>query len=160
LQSILEQPVRANGIGFLGASGNRSEKLSIANGADGGFIEQTPAEADARAHCVFRTVIYLSEKFRQNHVTETSSVANAFSPIESNISKVVGTRQLFPAGPTHKLAFTVWANVVHCLGARRAISALVTANISYPAVCKRRPAFFTFAFQFHCHERKLTRNDR
>ena len=102
----------------------------------------------------------VAKKFRQNAVTETFSATNAFSPIESNISHAAGTRRLFPARPAHKLAFTVRANVVHCLGARRAIGALVTADVSYPAVCKRRPALFTFAFQFQCHERKSTRNDR
>ena len=46
LQSILQQPVRGNGLVSLGRQ-EIAAKLNIANGADGSCIEQTLAQADA-----------------------------------------------------------------------------------------------------------------
>ena len=46
LQSILQQPVRGNGLVSLGRQ-EIATKLNIANGADGSCIEQTLAQADA-----------------------------------------------------------------------------------------------------------------
>src|SRR5262249_31448725 len=76
---------------------------------------------------------------------------NAFLRIESSASVVTGTRGLFSARPTHKLALAIWAYELHLLGTAGAIGALVTANVSDPARRECRPAFFTHAFQFQRH---------